>query len=222
MAAPAFGSVGTSSGGGSGTTCNVPVPASVASGHVIIVALYVETTQAVTPPSGFTEAIDSPAVVTGAHAHDLHIYWKRATGADSGNYSFTIASGLAWRLGRALRFTGVVSSGYPFDVTNSAVKTTTTDGTTPAVSQFTNGPDRLWVWAASFFNGNVACTPPTGFTERSEDQGGVVVDVATLAQTTQGGSGSLSGTFAGNGATGAWLGALLPEPASNGRMLAVF
>lgn len=215
MVLPAFGAVGTSSGGGNGTTCNVPVPAGVASGHIILVMLYVETTQAVTPPSGFTEAPDSPVVVTGAHAHDLRVYWKRASGADSGNYAFTIAAGLAWRMGVALRFTGCVASGVPFDVTASAIKTTTTNGNTPAVTDSTTSTDRLWVWAGSYFNGDATCTQPSGFAERADISGGVALDVATLGQVQPASSGSLVGTFSGSGGTGAWLGALLPVSQSS-------
>jgi hypothetical protein len=219
MAGPAFGTLGTSSGGGSGTTCTIPVPASVAAGDIIVVFIYIETTQAVTPDTGFTQAPDSPVVVTGSHAHDLRVYWKRATAADAGNYTFTIAAGLAWRMGFALRFTGCISYGDPWDVTNSAIKTTTTTAVTPAVSDTTTGPERLWVWAGSYFNGDATCTPPTGFAERADISGGVAVDVATKDQALQGASGSLVGTFSGNGGTGAWLGALRPTA---GKFLALF
>lgn len=221
MALPAYAATGTSSGGGNGTTCNIPVPTGVADKHVILAFLYVETTQAVTPAAGFLEAPDSPVVVTGAHAHDMHIYWKRATAGDTGNYAFTVAAGLAWRLGVALRFTGVVETGNPFDVTASAIKTTTTTGATPAVSDTTTGPDRLWVWSASYFNGDATCTPPGTTTERADVSGGVALDVATMNQASAGSSGSLTGTFSGNGATGAWLGALLPVSAT-GKFFALF
>lgn len=213
MALPLFASVGTSSGGGSGTACSIPVPSGVAAGHLIVVVLYVETTQAVTPPAGagtWSEAPDSPVVVTGTHAHDMRIFWKRATTGDTGSYAFTIAAGLAWRMGVALRFTGVVASGSPWDVTASAIKTTTTTGATPAVTDTTTGPDRLWIWSASYFNGDATCTPPATTIERADISGGVALDVATMDQASAGSSGSLTGTFSGNGATGAWLGALLP------------
>lgn len=224
MALPSFGAVGTKSLASNSTTCNVPVPAGVAAGHIIVVVLYVETTQTVTPPTGFAEAPDSPVVVTGAHAHDMRIYWKRASGADTGNYVFTIASGLAWRFGVALRFVDCIATGSPWDVTNAAIKTTTTTGATPAVSDTTTGPDRLWVWCASYYNGDTTCTPPSGMTERADVSNGVALDVATKDQAAQGSSGSLTGTFAGSGATGAWLGALLPVPAapsSSGNFFAV-
>ncbi|MFG1794110.1 hypothetical protein [Nocardia sp. NPDC049149] len=142
----------------------------------------------------------------------MRVYWKRATGADSGNYAFVIAAGLAWRMGVAIRFAGCITAGNPFDVTNSAIKTTTTTGATPAVSDTTTGSDRLWVWSGSYFNGDATCTQPSGFTERVDISGGVALDVATKDQATAGASGSLTGTFSGNGGTGAWLGALLPPP----------
>lgn len=220
MVLPAFGSAGASSGGGSGTACTIPVPTGVAVGHIIMVFLYVETTQAVTADTGFVEASNSPVVVTGAHAHDLHVFWKRATAADTGNYSFTIAAGLAWRMGVAVRFTGCVEAGVPFDVVTGAIKTTTTDGTTPAVSLSTTSTDRELVWAGSFYNGDATCTPPSGMTERVDISGGVALDVATKDQVQPAGSGSLSGTFSGSGGTGAWLGALLPV--SQSKFFAVF
>jgi hypothetical protein len=217
--APVFGSVGTSSGGGNGTSCTIPVPSGVAAGDIIVVFAYIETTQAVTPDTGFVEATNSPAVVTGTQAHDLRVFWKRATGADSGSYAFTIAAGLAWRMAVAMRFTGCVSHGNPWDVTTSAIKTTTTTGATPAVSTTTKGGDRLLVWVGSFYNGDSSCTQPSGWTERADISGGVALDIATLAQPLQGASASITGTFAGNSATGAWMGALLP---SASKFLAVF
>lgn len=215
MVLPLYGSAGASSGGGNGTTCTIPVPASVAAKHIIMVFLYVETTQAVTPDTGFLAASNSPVVVTGAHAHDLHVFWKRATGADAGNYNFTIAAGLAWRMGVALRFANCVETGVPFEVVTKAIKTTTTDGTTPAVSLSTTSTDRELVWAASYFNGDATSTPPSGMTERVDISGGVALTVATKDQVQPASSGSLSGTFSGSGATGAWLGSLIPVSQSN-------
>src|SRR3954464_10206246 len=121
MAPPVFGSAGTYPVGGSTTTLSVPVPASVAANDLIIVPVYVEIAHAVTPPVGFTEDSNSPAIVGAPDDHYLHIYWKRATGADSGTYDFTIAAGVTFRVGVAVRITGAITSGYPFDVTAKAV-----------------------------------------------------------------------------------------------------
>lgn len=206
---PVYGSTGTGLTGAGSTTANVAVPSGVASGHIVIVAFYVETTQTVTAPSGFTQCANSPAVVTGASAHDLRVFWKRATGADSGTYAFTIASGVAWRVAIAMRVTGCIATGDPWDVTTSAIKTTNTTGATPAVSVTTTGANRLLVWIASSFVTNT-CTPPSGMTERADYSDQAALDIATLAQASAGSSGSLTGTFSSNTASGAWLGALLP------------
>lgn len=206
---PVFGAVGTGLTGAGSTTANVPVPSGVASGHIIVVAFYVETTQTVTAPSGFTQCANSPAVVTGASAHDLRVFWKRATGADSGTYAFTIAAGVAWRVAIAMRVTGCIATGDPWDVTTSAIKTANTTGATPAVSVTTTGANRLLVWIASSFVTNT-CTPPSGMTERADYSDQAALDIATLAQASAGSSGSLTGTFSSNTASGAWLGALLP------------
>lgn len=103
----------------------------------------------------------------------------------------------------ALRFTGCVASGSPWDVTTSAIKTTTGDGVTPAVSDTTTGADRLWVWIGSFYNGDSSCTPPSGYTERADATNGSTISVATVAQAVAGSSGSVVGTFVGSSDTGA-------------------
>src|SRR4051812_32069845 len=80
--------------GGTRTTSAVPVPAGVASGKVVLVHLYTEISSAITPPTGFTELTFSPTPQTSG-PHPLtrqRVFWKRATGADTGTYSFTHAS----------------------------------------------------------------------------------------------------------------------------------
>jgi hypothetical protein len=136
-----------------------------------------------------------------------HVFWKRATGADSGTYDMTF-TGTPFRSAVAFKIVDEVESGDPFDVTNTAAKTTTTDGTTPSVSVTTTGSDRLVVWIGFAFAAGV-CTTLTGYNEKYDPgAGGVVIDVAT--QASAGSTGSLSATFANNGSTAAWLGAVLP------------
>lgn len=207
--APTWGVAGTQLTAGSSTTAAVPVPAGVVAGSVILVWMYVETTQAVTPPAGFAEAPSSPVVVTGASAHDEHVFWKRATAADSGTYSFTIAAGLAWRFAIAARFDGCVTAGSPFDVTTSAIKTTNADKLSPAVTATSTGADRLFVWSATSFVTNTSTAPATT-TERIDVTDQACITVATKPQAVAGSSGSLQGTFNANTASASWLGALLP------------
>jgi hypothetical protein len=217
MAAPAFDTAGTVLGGSNSTAANVPVPAGVVADDIVLVLLYVETTHAVTPPAGFAEAPASPADVSaGIQSHDLHVYWRRATGADSGTYGFTLAAGVGWRSGVAMTISGCIATGSPFDTgtgaPNSAVKTTTADGSVPAVSLTTTGPDRLLVWMASCYNGGGTFDTVPGFTENIDPGAGESWAVDTKVQAVAGPSGSLTSAYGVAGATAAWLGALLPIP----------
>lgn len=206
MAAPAFGSAGTYLAGASSTTAAFAVPASVAANDVIVVSYYSEdAVGTITAPGGFTVKTDT--IVTGNHR--LVIAWKRATGADTGTYSFTTTNA-AWREGGAVRYTGVVQSGDPFDVTSTNQAQTGT--TTPAVSVTTTQADTLLVWAMSNFNGGTAAAP-SGYTLRLNTAGGDAAQ-ATLAQPTAGGSGSITATAPANTKQTAFLGALKPNASS--------
>lgn len=208
MAAPVVVSVGTVLAGSNSTTANVPVPAtSVASGLLDMVFFYVEDTETVTLPGGWAEAPDSPVIVTGGF--DMHVYWKRPTGSETGTYNFTIAAGLTWRTAVAIRFSGVLGSGSPFDDTNPGINTGSVTAT-PPISIVTTGTDRLLVWMGGSFSGSV-CSTVTGFTEQA-DPGSFAVD--TLAQAVAGNSGSITASFSAADMTGAWLGALLPTSAT--------
>jgi hypothetical protein len=87
-----FGALGTALTGATRTNSVIPVPSGVIAGQVVLVHLYIESTTTVTPPSGFTEIAFAPAVFTTGTVQGQRVYWKRATGADSGTYTFTHAS----------------------------------------------------------------------------------------------------------------------------------
>lgn len=202
MTLPVFGVAGTYLTGTSATAA-VAVPSGVTAGQVILVHLYKESTATVTPPSGFTELTPAPFTTSSVHTH--HVFWKRATGSDSGTYSFTW-SGSTFREAVAIRYTGCATSGVPVDVFNTAARST--NGTvTPAVSLTTTGADRLLEWAGSNFNAG-SWTPPSGFTERVDAAG--CLSVATLGQSTAGSTGSVTGTCSGSSSETGWLLALLP------------
>ncbi len=213
MAAPAFGAAGTYLSGGSGTTAAIAVPSGVTADQIILAHLYIESTATVTPPAGFTETGASPISATGPGAHTLRAFWKRATGADSGTYSFTW-TGSAYREGSAQRYTGCITSGNPLDTgagaPNSAQRSSDANAT-PAVTLTTQGADRLIVWAGTNFSGG-AWTPPTqggGYTERVDASADL--SVATVTQAASGSTGSVTGSCATSGYEVAWLGALLPD-----------
>lgn len=206
MPAPAFGAAGSFLSGASGSSAAIPVPSGVTDGQIVLAHLYREIAATVTPPAGFFEVPNSPALVTtGGQEQWLSLWWKRATGNDSGTYSFTW-SGSTWRAGYATRYTGCIATGSPIDDSNGAGRSTA--GTaTPAVAVTTNGPDRLLVWTGGAYNDG-AWTPPTDFTERADNSGNL--SVATRELAAAGPSGSVSGTGP-NSAQTAFLLALLPE-----------
>lgn len=209
MVAPVFGSVGTYLQV-SVSTASVAVPASVASGDLIVVVMFINgATSLTTPASGFVDAPNSPVVNTSGNAHRVHVLWKRATGADSGTYDFVLSAS-DFMSAAALRYTGVVGSGSPWDVTTSANSGDATSSQTPAVSVTTTGDNRMLVFAGSNWSGG-GWTPPTGFNERV-DSGFAVVTADDLVQAVAGSSGTVQATSVGNNRTVAWLGALLPVP----------
>ncbi len=192
MVLPAFGAAGTYLSAGSfGTSAAVPVPSGVAAGHVILVDLYVETSNAVTPPSGFTEIPTAASTMPSGQVHRQ--FWKRATGADAGTYTFTWIGSTHYDA-VAVRYTGVVATGTPYDSGGGAPASASrrsSSSTTPAVSLTTQGVDRLVVWSATSFDFG-SWTPPSGYTERVDT--GDLITVATRGEATATATGSLTGT----------------------------
>lgn len=201
MVAPAFGAAGTYLAGGVRTTVSVPVPSGVTNNQVVLSHLYIEASGAVTPPTGFTEI--TPAAVTTGTVTVGRVFWKRATGSDSGTYAFTTPNAFSEAV--AERYTGCVTSGSPIDVSNSAQRSSA-GTTTPSVSVTTTGRDRLLVWSATSVQIG-PWTPPTGYTERVDT--GREISVATDELAAAGSSGSVTGTGPSAFMT-AWLVALIP------------
>lgn len=213
MAPPAFGAAGTYLSGTGATTAPIVVPSGVAAGHLIVVGLYIEATVTVTVPLDFVECAASPIGAVAPGLHRIRVYWRRASGADAGTYTFSW-TGSIYREGVALRYTGAVASGDPWDTgagaPNSAARSS--DATaTPAVSLTTQGPDRKLIWFGSNVAGG-AGTPPATFTERADGNSDIWTadkDLAVAAAT-----GSVTGSNAASSYSCAWMGALLPDVAA--------
>ena len=193
------------------TTMSIPVPAGTAAGSVILACMLIAApgTQTVTPPAGFTQALASPAIVSGTGASDfaLRVYQKRVTAADTGTYDFGMSAGGAGEA-VALRFVGCTASGALFGDFVTGVKTTNTDGNTPPVTITTAGDNRLSVWVSGGSGGG-ACTTLSGFTEIWDPQNAnLVVDIRVEPVPTT--VGPLVATWENPCTTAAWVGALLP------------
>lgn len=216
MAAPAYGAAGTYLSG-SGASAAVPVPAGVAAGHIIVVVLYLDGGGSVTGlPSGFAHVTGSPfSVPPGGGQHSMAVAWKRASGADTGTYDFTLA-GSIFREAGAHSVTDALASGDPWDATDSGINTVN-NTVSPDVDLTTTGADRLLVFAASNWGGG-AWTPPSGYAERM-DTGEHLITLATKAQAVAGATGTVTATSATSDKGTAFLGAL--KPAAGGLTQAI-
>lgn len=209
--APAFGATGDYIPGTTdGASVNIPVPAGVVANNIILAFLYVEVGQAVTAPAGFTEAPDSPVIVGDIQPYYFHVYWKRATGADSGTYNFQVAAGLFVAIAFANRYSGCITTGNPLDVTASATQPVPANSPAnyPSVSDVTTGPDRLLVWVGSQWVAANSTTVPSGFTANGLMP---VISAASKVQSPAGATGAIVGSWdlgGGSSSSAVWLGAL--------------
>lgn len=213
MASPTFGAAGTFLTGAVSTACNIAVPAGAAANEVMLAFIYLESTGAITPPSGFT--LVDRASNTGSNNNDLAVYWKRCTGADSGTYNFTIPN--IFRTASCCRFSGCILSGNPYDVVGKNQANTAAGGVTPASANTTTVIDTLQVFAGTNFNG-AAWTPPTGYTERVDASS--TLTVASLAQAAIGASGSITATCTGQN-TGSCSMLVALKPPAAGKALVI-
>ncbi|WP_214103243.1 hypothetical protein [Acrocarpospora catenulata] len=207
MAQPAFEAAGTYLTG-SGTSAAVAVPSGVANGKIVIVTIFINSgTAAITPAAGFAPAEGSPSAITaGGGNHALHVFWKRATAADAGTYTFSWTGSIV-REAIATLYNNCVASGNPFDSPTSTAQDTGSGSVTPAVNVTTAGPDRRLIWAATNWAGGT-WTAPTSFTRRAQGGNGNFT-TCDAPFPTQGASGNVTGSATGSDKRCAWLGALI-------------
>jgi hypothetical protein len=192
-------------------TPGIPVPESVENGIIVTVSMFLDGAATVTGlPDGFEECPDSPLGFTGVSgAHSLNLFWKRATGVDSGTYDFQL-SGSTFVAGFAEAFSECISSGSPWDINlDTAQETINSTADTPPVEFSTSGSERLLRWVATSWSGGT-WVPPSGFTERL-DSGFGVITTATKEQALQGSTGSVIGTVTTPDKHNVWMAALVGE-----------
>lgn len=105
-----------------GTSAVVPVPASAAANHIALVHLeqWESGNPTVTPPDGNWTALTP--LVSGSQKSK--VFWKRLTGADSGNYTFTW-TGSQWSMAHCLLISGAVTTGSPIEDSDTGTATST-------------------------------------------------------------------------------------------------
>ena len=158
MAIPVLANTTSVAGGFNGTSVAVPVPGSgsVVADDVMLVFGHIESDTAVTLPTGFAQlALAEQNDVDGTHRH--YCWWKRTTGADSGNYTFQPPD--VYSEWVAHRITGCITSGNPWDVTDTDL---TINSTTSVLSFTTTVDETLIIAVGSVFNTGADFTDPDG------------------------------------------------------------
>lgn len=215
-ATPTVASVGTYLPYASGQTSSaIPVPAGVTNlaTDLIVVLLFLNNNAnpAITTPLDFVEAPSSPVVNnTASNQFVLKVFWRRPTAADTGTYNFTW-SGATGACGFAMRISGAVATGNPFDVSNSVASTVATNATTPAVAVTTTGANELLLYFAANYGG-LDTALMSGFAEHLDAEG---VVAQSKAQAVAGASGSLVANYTSASGSSAWVGAIKPAVAAS-------
>lgn len=212
MASPIFGTASSVTGVNAVSTKTVPVPASTAADDVVVIVVYRESLSNTVTVTGFLKPSNGASgfdEIPNTN-HSLYIGYKRLTGADAGNYTVNFSASNSWTEIAALRITGCITTGNPFDVVTSA--TTASATTSPNVAVTTTVADTLLVLAACAFVGSSSWTS-NGVTERTDT--GDALTTGTTALADAGASGNKSATFGGSaGRMTSWLGALKSPSAS--------
>lgn len=205
MAAPVWQSRTTLTGSAD-TSAIVTLPSSLAANDIVLVILYKENINAVTPPAGYSEEGTAPTT-TAPQAQ--HIFWYRAAGGESGTVTFSW-TGSVFRAATAHRITGCITTGDPIEGINTNASNASVS--TLNVSLASTSADSLLVWAGTDFAGGNTWTPPTGYTEQSDID---VIGDATKTNAAGGATGSVTGTANVSGAMTAILLSLLPAAADS-------
>lgn len=162
---------------------DVAFPGSIAAGDILIGVVYryqATVSQTFAEPSGWTKLFEIPS--GGGSEHEMCFWWRRADGTESGvqRFTWTGASVNQPNWGVMYRITGCVTTGSPFDDTDSAGDT----GTTASIPAMTSsGAARLALAIIGAIYGPTLDNNATYYSEFSEDEDTNSVDVTFGAYT---------------------------------------
>lgn len=191
----------SSTNSGSSATPAATVPTGVATDDIIIVVVGIDSSSAAFDsgdlPAGFTEFNETHITTDG---HTAWIGWKRATGADSGSYTFGNVGASADWIAQAAAFSGRHTTDAPAcsttavsNANNRTPITITANGVTAL-----DNDDLIWasvpdVDTASDGNGHTA---PTNYVEKQDAENvWANLSIATRENVAAGATGSIAGTF---------------------------
>jgi len=214
----------SSSNSGTSTTRSCTVPPGVAADDIIIIMLSADGTSSTatngTVPTGFTAFFNNTDVT--ADSQTVSSAWKRATGADSGSYSFGTSTGAGsnWMC-QAVVLSGRDTGNPPVAGTSSIQNTGQSSPVTVSANGVTalSGDDLVWFSAPDPTATGVVTghTPPSSYTERQDaNNGWTSMSIATLDAASAGATGTISGTLTLSSNTSGYLSLLIRIPAAGG------
>lgn len=213
MAPPAYAASGTYLNGDNQTSAVLAIPSGTVANSLLIAVLFLGDVPTALPScTGWTHVEGSTVVLDNSTDHNMAVMWHRATGSESGTYTFTW-TGSPWRAGQMHRYEGAATSGTPFDSPTSTAVSSGGTSTSPSVTITTAGADRLLLHAMSNWSGGTY-TAPTGFTKRQQGDFGLET-ISDKSQAAAGSTGGITGTCTGGGFMSALLAAMIPAGAAS-------
>lgn len=212
-----FVNVGTTNAPGANITVNATMPASTASGDILILDASINKATTFTTPSGWTllDSMDETAMIH-------RICWKVATGSDSDP---TCDFGVTGQIITHIAAYRGVDNSTPF-IAHAGTNNTGSSSVNCAAPSITNTDAGAWAvgsYSARQIVTPSSFTPPSGMTERADvDSGnGTSANMASCFDDTNGtvGTGSVTYTAVYSGSTAqstSWAAFLLPATGGGG------
>jgi hypothetical protein len=191
--APVVQSSGT---GGSNFPVSVTVPSGVATGDLILLAIKGESAGNVVggantfASTGFTY-LDTIEIYAG-YTERMVVFYKYATGADTGTYTITDSGAFYDAAGIAVRITGGPTSGTPNVDTIQKLAQSSPNVTIPSFTPTANGS--LLVGFAADDDNGLTITPPAAMTHIANVTYGSTMSADSLTQSTAAATGNLTWT----------------------------
>jgi hypothetical protein len=195
---------------GNAANASIAVAGPALANDIAVVAVYKESTAAITPPDGtWTQlAVDTTNASTQG---GLTIFWKRLTGVDTGSYNFTW-TGTTYRAAQLLGIRGCATAGSPWVSGSTILRTANNAGTTinTSVTAVDGGMGISFV--SSWATVSRSWTVPSGWTKPQQN---AVSASGYKAGLSAGSTGTVSWVGNGNDYYQMFLGVLKPPSPSS-------
>lgn len=183
----AIGYRSSASDGGTATNVALTKPTGTAAGDVLVACFTVITTNAITPPAGWSTADSWTPLDFMRQA----IFYRVCGDSEPASYTFSWGASAAYVCGVSA-YTGVDNT-TPSDATAS--ENADWSGTSLVGLSITTATDGAWlIWTMGSNTGGMSVTPPTGFDERWEEPWARTGEQCDDEQASAGASGNKTGS----------------------------